>query len=60
VTSPGDEGLTFLDIVWDQAPFASHAAFVAAVDAAAATLLSAEQRATVVAAAQSAEAELRV
>ncbi|MDA0179467.1 glycoside hydrolase family 127 protein [Solirubrobacter phytolaccae] len=60
VVSPGDEGLTFLDVVWDQAPFASHAAFVAAVDAAAATLLTAEQRATVVTAAQSAEAELRV
>jgi hypothetical protein len=60
VVSPGDEGLTFLDIVWDQAPFSSHAAFVAAVDAAAATLLTAEQRATVVAAAQAAEAELRV
>lgn len=60
VTSPGTDGLTFLDIVWDQAPFANHAAFVAAVDATATTLLTPEQRATVVAAAQSAEVELRV
>ena len=35
ITSPGNDGLTFLDIVWDDAPFASHAAFVAKVTAAA-------------------------
>jgi len=31
VTSPGTDGLTFLDIVWDQAPFANHGQFEAAV-----------------------------
>jgi hypothetical protein len=31
VTSPGHDGLTFLDIVWDQAPFANHGEFVAVV-----------------------------
>jgi DUF1680 family protein len=31
VTSPGTDGLTFLDIVWDQAPFANHGQFVSAV-----------------------------
>jgi uncharacterized protein len=31
ITSPGDDGLTFLDIVWDEAPFATHGAFVATV-----------------------------
>jgi uncharacterized protein len=31
ITSPGDDGLTFLDIVWDEAPFARHAEFMAAV-----------------------------
>jgi hypothetical protein len=27
-----DDGLTFLDVVWDEAPFASHAQFLAATD----------------------------
>jgi uncharacterized protein len=31
ITSPGDDGLTFLDIVWDQAPFAYHSTFVSTV-----------------------------
>jgi len=31
VTSPGTDGPTFLDVVWDQAPFATHAAFIHAV-----------------------------
>jgi DUF1680 family protein len=31
VTSPGHDGLSFLDVVWDQAPFAHHGQFVAAV-----------------------------
>jgi DUF1680 family protein len=31
ITSPGHDGLTFLDIVWDQAPFPDHGTFVAAV-----------------------------
>lgn len=31
ITSPGTDGLTFLDVVWDQAPFAKHEDFVQAV-----------------------------
>ncbi|MEV0154288.1 beta-L-arabinofuranosidase domain-containing protein [Micromonospora sp. NPDC050686] len=31
ITSPGDDGPTFLDLVWDQAPFATHGAFQSAV-----------------------------
>ena len=31
ITSPGHDGLTFLDIVWDQAPFVDHGKFVSAV-----------------------------
>lgn len=31
VTSPGSDGPTFLDVLWDKAPFESHAKFVAAV-----------------------------
>ncbi|KAH8894510.1 DUF1680-domain-containing protein [Thozetella sp. PMI_491] len=31
ITSPGTDGPTFLDLVWDQSPFASHTAFVEAV-----------------------------
>ncbi|MBM0224545.1 MULTISPECIES: beta-L-arabinofuranosidase domain-containing protein [Micromonospora] len=31
ITSPGNDGPTFLDLVWDQAPFASHGQFVSAV-----------------------------
>ena len=53
----GADGLTFLDAVWDQAPFAGAAAFVRAVSRTAdawvtAGLLTAAQRAAVVAAAQ--------
>ena len=29
--SPGHDGLTLLDIVWDQAPFSDHGQFVSAV-----------------------------
>ncbi|KAH7039763.1 uncharacterized protein B0I36DRAFT_234595 [Microdochium trichocladiopsis] len=32
VPAPGHDGLTFLDVVWDQAPFADHARFVSTVD----------------------------
>jgi DUF1680 family protein len=32
ITSPGTDGLTFLDIVWDQAPFKNHGAFVTTVE----------------------------
>ena len=31
IPSPGTDGPTFLDLVWDQAPFASHGTFVNAV-----------------------------
>lgn len=31
IESPGDDGPTFLDLVWDQAPFDSHEGFVEAV-----------------------------
>ncbi len=31
ITSPGHDGLTFLDVVWDQAPFPDQGTFVAAV-----------------------------
>ena len=31
IASPGDDGLTFLDLVWDQAPFATHGDFISAV-----------------------------
>ncbi|GIH25297.1 hypothetical protein Aph01nite_36070 [Acrocarpospora phusangensis] len=63
VPSPGTDGLTFLDVVWDKAPFATHAAFVTTVTETAeafvtAGLLTAEQKDTVVAAAVSARGEL--
>ncbi|KAJ4374646.1 hypothetical protein N0V86_007519 [Didymella sp. IMI 355093] len=31
VTTPGTDGPTFLDVLWDQAPFATHAEFMEAV-----------------------------
>ena len=31
IVSPGTDGPTFLDLLWDQAPFASHGQFVSAV-----------------------------
>ncbi|MFF0824504.1 beta-L-arabinofuranosidase domain-containing protein [Micromonospora haikouensis] len=31
IVSPGDDGPTFLDLLWDEAPFADHSKFVAAV-----------------------------
>ncbi|MER7334795.1 MULTISPECIES: beta-L-arabinofuranosidase domain-containing protein [unclassified Micromonospora] len=31
IPSPGNDGPTFLDLLWDQAPFASHGDFVSAV-----------------------------
>jgi DUF1680 family protein len=63
VTSPGDEGLTFLDIVWDQAPFRSHGSFLATVAHTAADfvqrgLFSVKEKGTVVSAAARAGAEL--
>ena len=32
IPSPGTDGLTFLDIVWDQAPFKNHGTFVSVVE----------------------------
>jgi DUF1680 family protein len=63
--TPGDDGLSFLDVIWDQAPFQDHAQFVAAVEQTAAEWeaagrYSAEQGAAAVAAAREAEAELSV
>ena len=66
VTNPSrDDGLTFLDAVWDQAPFASHDQFVATVESVATEwegsgLLRAGERETIVDAARWAEAELSV
>jgi uncharacterized protein len=31
ISSPGTDGLTFLDVVWDEAPFATHGDFVETV-----------------------------
>ncbi|MEV4139007.1 beta-L-arabinofuranosidase domain-containing protein [Dactylosporangium sp. NPDC049742] len=58
VTSPGTDGPTFLDLLWDRAPFATHAQFVAAVTELAGALLSAAERDTVLAAAVAAERDL--
>lgn len=64
VPSPGDEGLTFLDAVWDAAPFATHDAFARRVERvadawAAAGLFTAAERDRVVELASRAERELR-
>lgn len=63
VTSPGHDGLTFLDIVWDQAPFRDHGAFVSTVartadDFAAKNLLTPAQKDAVISAAARARKEL--
>ncbi|MEJ2207311.1 MAG: glycoside hydrolase family 127 protein, partial [Gemmatimonadota bacterium] len=63
-TARGD-GLTFLDVVWDQAPFPDHGRFVAAVEETAAEwqaagLYGAEHGTAVVDAARRAEADLAV
>ena len=62
--SPGSDGLTFLDVVWDRAPFASHADFVGAVEEVAAAFVAAgvysgRERDGIVARAREAEGELR-
>ncbi|MEV4721829.1 beta-L-arabinofuranosidase domain-containing protein [Micromonospora noduli] len=41
VPSPGTDGPTFLDLVWDQAPFATHGAFVSTVTRTAETFVEA-------------------
>ena len=63
IASPGTDGLTFLDVVWDQAPFANQATFVAAVTATASDfvskgLLTSAQKTAVVSAANQAGASL--
>ena len=63
VTSPGTDGLTFLDILWDQAPFTTHESFVAAVTSTAdafvkAGVYSTAERNTIVTKASQAEQEL--
>lgn len=64
ITSPGDDGLTFLDALWDGAPFATHGDFVDRVrqvtgDWAAKGLFTAAERDTVIRHAAQAERELR-
>ncbi|WP_367127642.1 beta-L-arabinofuranosidase domain-containing protein [Saccharothrix sp. HUAS TT1] len=63
ITSPGDDGPTFLDLLWDRAPFANHGRFVAAATAladafAAAGAFTGAERDVVVATAASAAREL--
>ncbi|KAF2964032.1 hypothetical protein GQX73_g9528 [Xylaria multiplex] len=63
IPSPGTDGPTFLDLVWDQAPFASHKAFVETVTSradafVAAGVYSAGERDLIVAKAAQAEQEL--
>jgi hypothetical protein len=61
----GDDKLTFLDVVWADAPFASHRQFTAAVDRVAAAWeqagrLSAAERKAIASAAAKAEAAMKV
>jgi uncharacterized protein len=61
ITSPGHDGLTFLDVVWDQAPFPTHGQFVSTVthagaDFAARGLFTSAQEDAVVSAAATARA----
>jgi hypothetical protein len=63
--SAGADGVTFLDRVWDQAPFANHDQFVATVERVAGEfgqqgLFTAEQRTAIVDGARRAEPDLRV
>lgn len=63
ISSPGTDGPTFLDLLWDQAPFATHAAFLDAVTSVAgdfvrAGVYSAREREDILAKAKEAEAEL--
>jgi uncharacterized protein len=64
IPSPGTDGLTFLDIVWDQAPFKNHGEFASVVEWTAYEFLSAgrfthSERNRVVRAAERANRELR-
>ncbi|KAI0197600.1 hypothetical protein F4808DRAFT_294138 [Astrocystis sublimbata] len=63
ISSPGTDGPTFLDLVWDQAPFSTHDKFVKAVTSmaeefVAAGTYSAEERDAIVSTAGKAEKEL--
>jgi len=63
VTTPGTDGPTFLDLVWDAAPFATHATFVQKVTSTAdsfagAGILSTQERDIIIAKAKLAEHEL--
>lgn len=65
IASPGSDGPTFLDVVWDSAPFASHAEFVDVVSSTAdafvkAGVYTAQERDVIVAKAGEAERELAV
>ncbi|KAI9151302.1 hypothetical protein HJFPF1_08504 [Paramyrothecium foliicola] len=65
IPSPGSDGPTFLDLVWDQAPFATHDAFVKAVSSVAGTFVTArvytaQERDTIVQRATEAESQLAV
>jgi DUF1680 family protein len=64
IVSPGDDGLTFLDAVWDNAPFENHGEFVSTVETVSQQwlmlgLLTADQRATITQAAKNAAASLK-
>ncbi|KAI1435890.1 hypothetical protein GGR50DRAFT_267848 [Xylaria sp. CBS 124048] len=63
ITSPGTDGPTFLDLVWDQAPFGTHDVFVKAVTAVAGEfakmgVYSDQERDVIIAKAGEAEEEL--
>jgi uncharacterized protein len=64
IQSPGTDGLTFLDIVWDRAPFDNHGAFVSTVahtanDFVEAGVMTADERERVMSAAGRSSQELR-
>lgn len=63
ITSPGTDGPTFLDVVWDQAPFSTHSDFLKVVSSVADTFVAAKtftltERDTIVKKAGEAEKEL--
>lgn len=63
IISPGADGPTFLDLLWDQAPFATHEAFVKAVTSTADSFVAAgtfttKERDAIIAKADQAEKEL--
>jgi hypothetical protein len=63
IESPGSDGPTFLDLLWDESPFPKHADFVRTVKSVADSFVSSgvytsDERDTIVKAAQGAEKEL--